>query len=304
MIWDENELQRLIDDEVEESLVPDYKAAGSLDKNNDKKTEITKDVSAMANSAGGTVIFGIREFPGPKNHLPERIEPIERSKFSKEWLEQIINNIRPRIDGVIVHPVSLSSDVDHAAYVVEIPKSTTVHQALDHRYYKRFNFQSVPMEDHEIRDVMNRRGTPDAEIRFAFRPSKSVMRQKYYILLPVVKNSGKQVIEHFRLIVTFPRLIAQASSILHSSPNIDISFNPSKDFLIHYQSTGPISPGEERNVGEQLQWEYGGISSELVAQLESLERAGKEIVMEWTLYADDMPPKHGKIPAKNLHDVI
>jgi len=30
------------------------------------------------------------------------------------------------------------------------------HQAYDHRYYKRYNFQSIPMEDYEVRDLMRR----------------------------------------------------------------------------------------------------------------------------------------------------
>jgi hypothetical protein len=30
------------------------------------------------------------------------------------------------------------------------------HQARDYRYYKRHNFNALPMEDYEVRDVMNR----------------------------------------------------------------------------------------------------------------------------------------------------
>lgn len=47
------DLQNLIDSEVEENLNLDYKAAGALEKNPKKKDEVSKDVSAMANSAGG-----------------------------------------------------------------------------------------------------------------------------------------------------------------------------------------------------------------------------------------------------------
>ena len=155
-LWNEAELQRYINDEIEESLTLDYKASGSLDKADVKKKEITKDVSAMMNAAGGFLIFGMSEFPAPKNHLPERLDPIDRTKFTKEWLEHVISNIRPRPNGIIIHSVGLTSGPDAVVYVVEIPKGETAHQALDHRYYKRFNFESVPMADHEIRDVMQR----------------------------------------------------------------------------------------------------------------------------------------------------
>jgi len=44
--------------------------------------------------------------------------------------------------------------------VIDVPQSSTAHQASDKRYYKRFNFESVPMEDYEIRDVMQRTEAP------------------------------------------------------------------------------------------------------------------------------------------------
>ena len=60
-VWDEAAVQQLIDDETEESLILEYKSAGSLGKQERKKTEITKDVSAMANSDGGILIYGVKE---------------------------------------------------------------------------------------------------------------------------------------------------------------------------------------------------------------------------------------------------
>src|SRR5262249_14876653 len=95
--WDQSELQRLIDDGAEENLTLDYKAADALGTTDGKKKEITKDVSAMANSAGGVIIYGIKEHDEEdKKHLPEMLTPIDRTQFSKEWLEQVINSIQPR----------------------------------------------------------------------------------------------------------------------------------------------------------------------------------------------------------------
>jgi len=54
-------------------------------------------------------------------------------------------------------------------YVISVPKSQTgPHQAPDGKYYKRFNFQSVPMHDYEIRDVMRRAITADLRVLLAF----------------------------------------------------------------------------------------------------------------------------------------
>ncbi len=42
MICDEKEIERYIDEEIEECLTLEYKAAGSLSKESDKKPAITK----------------------------------------------------------------------------------------------------------------------------------------------------------------------------------------------------------------------------------------------------------------------
>ena len=165
--WTQQRLEGLIRNETEESLTLEYKSAEALARVDQNKKEITKDVSAMANSAGGTLIYGIREHGDPnKKHLPEKIVPVNRVEFSREWLEQIIQSIRPRIEGIVIHSVTLDSGPNDVAYAVEVPQSNTAHQASNHRYYKRFNFQSVPMEDYEIRDVILRESMPDVEVRF------------------------------------------------------------------------------------------------------------------------------------------
>jgi predicted HTH transcriptional regulator len=159
--WDQAEVQRHIDEGIEESLNLDHKAAGALDKAPSNKKEIAKDVSAMANSAGGIIIYGVREHQEEeKRYLPEKLDPIDRTQFSKEWLEHVVaDNIWPRIEGLVIHPVNLETGLSDVIYVVDIPQSTTAHQVTvdkDYRYYRRHNFESVRMHDYEIRDVMNR----------------------------------------------------------------------------------------------------------------------------------------------------
>lgn len=162
------DLQNLIVNQVEENLHLDYKAADAILKTDGKKKEISKDVSAFANSDGGIIIYGIKEFAdSAKKHLPEIIDPVDRSNISKEWLEQVINsNISPRLDGLTITPISIDSSPNDVVYVVIINKSNTAHQAADLRYYKRYNFESVPMYDFEVRDIMNRNKLPTIELSF------------------------------------------------------------------------------------------------------------------------------------------
>lgn len=51
------DIQQLIQDEIEEDIHLDYKDGRALSKEEKKRTEITKDVSAFANSAGGIIIY-------------------------------------------------------------------------------------------------------------------------------------------------------------------------------------------------------------------------------------------------------
>lgn len=168
-MWTLQKINQFITDGVEENIHLDYKGSGSLSKQDAKKAEISKDVSAFANSDGGTIIYGIAEFnEAEKRHLPEKLDPIDGTQFTKEWLEQVINSsISPRITNVIITPIQIGDPAQNKViYVVDIPKGMTAHQAKDKRYYRRFNFESQMMEDWEIKDIINRQTKTDIIIQF------------------------------------------------------------------------------------------------------------------------------------------
>ena len=202
--WTEAKLKNFIASGIEESLTLEYKSGEALDRSEYKKKEMTKDVSAMANSAGGILIYGISEFSAEnKRHLPEKITPVNRNEFPREWVEQIINAIRPRIDGIVIHSVNLSSGENHTAYVIEIPQSNTAHQASDQRYYKRFNFQAVPMEDYEVRDVIFREQTPDIILSFLLEVSD----ENGWNLTVKARNQGSAFAQYVACLLDVPTIL-------------------------------------------------------------------------------------------------
>ncbi|HEV8286847.1 MAG TPA: ATP-binding protein [Chitinophagaceae bacterium] len=208
-IWKIDRIQSYIDNKVEESIQLDYKAANALQNIPEKKREISKDVSAMANSAGGVIIYGIKEFDDPlKKHFPEKIDPIKRKVISKEWLEQVIgSNIQPKIEGVIITPISISNE--DVLYVAEIPQSLTVHQANDKRYYKRYNFESAPMEDYEVKDIMNRSKNPLIELNFDLLQKLINANEggyEYYLLVRM-QNKGNVIANYVNYFVELPERI-------------------------------------------------------------------------------------------------
>jgi hypothetical protein len=166
-IWTEAELLALVSSGERESLTLDFKACDALSQADSKKNELSKDVAAFANSAGGTIVYGIREVDHVATEIDIGFDP---AVVTKEWLEQVINSrIQRRIDGIRITQVSLAATrPGKVAYVVDVPQSARApHQSWDKRFYRRFNFESVPMEEYEIRDVANRSVSPDLRVEFA-----------------------------------------------------------------------------------------------------------------------------------------
>ena len=161
-----DDLQSLIDNEIEESTVLDYKS--TIDKNKPNwKEELAKDVSAMANANGGVIVYGIMEKAVGKGHsVPEKLTPISNTLMSKDSFSQLLSsNIQPVIENVEINYIPYN---DHSGFfVVEVPQGITAHQnRLSRQYHRRRNAIIEAMEDYEIRDVMNRNKHPLVGVEF------------------------------------------------------------------------------------------------------------------------------------------
>lgn len=154
-IYTIRDIQDLIDNEVEESVHLEFKSAGALGKWDSKKAEMTKDVAAFANADGGIIVYGLSE----QNHKAYALSFIDGNVFTKEWIEQVLNSgIQQKIKGLRIYPIRKDGNVEQSIYVVKIPKSyDTPHMSKDKKFYRRYNFEAVPMEEYEIRDLYNRK---------------------------------------------------------------------------------------------------------------------------------------------------
>lgn len=159
--WTIEKIRELIADHEQETLQLEFKGKNALAKSAQAKQEISKDVSAFANSIGGTIIYGISEAREAPSYA-ESIDGVDSAEFSTEWLDQVItSNIQPQISGVIINSVRIDKNsVERVVHCVTVPESSTVHQANDYRYYKRTNCRTVPMEDYEVRLAMFRSARP------------------------------------------------------------------------------------------------------------------------------------------------
>lgn len=199
------DIQRLIDDGVTENTSLEYKSGIDTSGKKDWRSELAKDVSAMANAMGGTIIFGVMEVKEDcKPALPARITPLDSRIITKERLEQVIySNISPKIDGIEIKSLTVDpSQPAEVVYIVNIPRGTTAHQnTISRKYYKRRNATIDAMEDYEIRDIMNRNSVPNIDLVFEIEHRNPVQA---YVIQPVY---------HPELRTVIPQMIPQAGDV-------------------------------------------------------------------------------------------
>lgn len=308
-MFDKAYLDQLIINQIEENPELEYKAALALQKDDKKVMEITKDVSAFANSNGGILIYGISEDQNGKR-IPGKIDPVNRKVISKEWLEQILNaKIRPRIHGLTIHVVTILED--QAVYILEIPKGETAHQAEDKRYYRRHNFMVEPLYDHEIRDIMGRQKNADIAIDFEIsRKGNHVsgtngqqqlnddIPYNYYLDI-YAHNIGKIYAKYVNIAVVLPKRCVQGSGYNQSNRDIQ-EFridNTVRDLVepnAQYYYRGPIAKPKQYGSAR-----YEPILPGVRTKLKSIHiheysrDAGNGL--SWTIYADNAEPKSGEM---------
>lgn len=273
-----SDLENLITNEIEESLNLDYKSARSLNKADGKKRELAKDVSAFSNSDGGIIVFGIEE----ENHKPTEFSFVDGSIFTKEWLENIIDgNIQPRINGIKILPIRIENELKKTIYIVKIPESENApHMSADKKYYRRYNFKSVPMEEYEIRNLYNR--SSSAEIDFksilslkmdeVIENGLSKIRSEFFIH---VKNTGNSLEKHCKVEASFKNIenLNVGFNYLKDS-NVGQRISEEKNLIITGYNTSPIFPDEE----------YPILHFELKVRKEHIDEFRKKAKLEITIF--------------------
>jgi hypothetical protein len=228
------DLELFVQQQVQESLHLDYKRSEALSKAGQK--EIPKDVSAFANSDGGMIIYGIEE----SGHLPVRIdEGIPNSVVTREWIEQtILSNISPKIEGIQIQQIPIGTS--NSAYCINIPKSDRApHQErVTKRYYKRYNFSSVPMEDYEISDVRARSRSVKPLARF------EVEIRHGFLFMFVIENPGDVAAENVKFEFTEKLTWKEDKEPPSIIANGIEYFPPSKRYHVFY-GTSPSLLGKD-----------------------------------------------------------
>ena len=203
-IKSEKDLQELIKNKIGESTTLEYKSLDSLKDN----AEIAKDVSAMANSEGGMIIYGIKE---NDNRYPQEIE-WSSDKGLKDKIDQILSSrINRKIEGCEIQEIPSNENKEKFVIIVNIPRSDLApHQANMNaevkKYYRRSNSRVREMEQGEIEDLFFKRKRPNLEIELKRYPTKI---PAYDI---VIHNRGKVLAEKIFIKLLIPSIFKISDS--------------------------------------------------------------------------------------------
>lgn len=154
-----SDIIRLINNQIQESKTLDYKKELNLSKDKDKK-EFLFDISAMYNTEGGCIIYGIEELKDENNlntGKPNKISGIyiENSDKLNQQIEDIIkNSTEPSISQLLINEI----EVDGLnVLVLGIPKGlglpAMVTFSQTNKFYKRRNSGKFLVDVYELNQM-------------------------------------------------------------------------------------------------------------------------------------------------------
>src|SRR5216683_4007848 len=154
---DASDIQQLVDDGTEESTTLEYKQQLPQGGDDDRR-EFLYDVAALANTAGGFLLFGIaekRDAQSKPTGIAGEIVGVESANLSSEVarLENIIrDSIAPRLSGISSKVLTCG---DRTVLVLSVPRSwNTPHMVTfkqANKFYGRVTSGKYPMSIDEIR---------------------------------------------------------------------------------------------------------------------------------------------------------
>jgi hypothetical protein len=165
--WTEADLAELIGQQ--ESARLEFKSGRLMDSKNEAVDTLSKEVSAFANSEGGTLIIGVRDERVGVNRVAASLDGVDATHAPQHWLQQVIeSNVSPYLPGIRYQYVPLRDNLDgRVCIVITVPQGNTAYQAKDCRYYGRSEFEARALPDHEVQLRMHRGRTARLQLEVA-----------------------------------------------------------------------------------------------------------------------------------------
>jgi hypothetical protein len=295
--------------ELKGTQLLDFTLSG-VDKNN-VLGELAKQLSAFANSGGGTIVYGLKDDTREVDCGGVSLS-VKGNATTKEWLEDKIPNLvefpLSRFN-VYVITDELGIKPGKGIFLISVEDSPEApHQAVnDRKYYARIGGKSKPISHRMVMDIAGRAKHPNIELDFKFEPIKEILTEQYLNLCLTYSNTGKIYCKYLNCYIKIP---------------IDFLHNASKNRMDDFAGTIKEIDGLKymRFSVENIHRDMVGMHGIMphtrpltisrydpilpgTGRVETIGLLikGKSIIsyrateILWELYADNAPMKNGKI---------
>ena len=314
--WTETDLNALFGQS--ESIRREFKSGVMLDREPESKwvTDLSIEVSALANTEGGDLFLGIDEDKKSKPRVAKVIDGVS-SNLAPERLQQLIEaHVFPYLPGIRLHRVKLSASPDRVVFVVHVPQGSTAYQANDGRYYGRSEFEAKYLPDHEIRLRMSRGKVARAEVLFRLHriplgaSHEAEVRAKHAEALEAYKTDAAEALarfpELFELIaahyhpdeIVFDLVLRNDGELTIRDPAVELLERRSAELFDGWTIQGEPLPLRLEMQGEVI---YPGDQRGLVGSQRHLRcrreaaLAQSDYVVHWKVFLENSPPSEGEI---------
>jgi len=310
----------------------EFKDARKLDLNlpavkmDDVRNELSKQISAFANTGGGTIVYGVGDATSGDRRVvdPNGGVSLSIKGGTKEWLEDIIPQLvdlpLTRFNVYLVTSDGSSSGImpGKGLILIEIPESENApHQANDYRYYARVGGKSRPIQHRLVLDIMGRAKHPKMEVtckvipkgRYDGAENRQVPILRFYCL-----NQGRVFANYVNGFIHVPATLA---SVRGEEDASEETINDIKYVRKYFDNTIQELVGQvERQYGGQFPGSYNEptfisrfnpvlpskhctTSVKLCVPLDKLADHADEKIF-WEVYADSAPIERGSIKVAEL----
>lgn len=187
--WTEQDLHVLVQNQVSESRQLDYKQELKLKTDKDKR-DFLADVCAMANTAGGYLIFGVEEDDGIPTAIPglENFNPDEDIRRIESLVQSSIN---PRlVPGLEPKDIKLSNG--RYALILYVPRSWAGPHAVTFggtfRVYGRGDKQNFLMDMQQLRQAILQSALFEQQLRDFRRERLALIQTRRELPAPLVDD--------------------------------------------------------------------------------------------------------------------
>lgn len=278
------------------------------------QNDLSKAISAMANSGGGYLLLGAIESQSNILLDGKGINQKVKNNGTRKWLEDTLYKLTDpflqRIDVFELTNFQGNQLAGTALYIVEIDESPIApHQAKDNKYYIRIGSSSLAATHQMVMDIMNRKQHPEMKLSFSYgfvdilNPNHIKREGPAPVLIIDIENIGKIYAQYMNVILKVPKYL------------VDLSYASNEDLPIVEEDNLKYLQIVRENVITEIESTDNEIISRIpgryapilpgrnhafcIPLIGNFEdhcynfRENRPVII-WELYADNMPLQEGR----------